>query len=222
MIDRAPARDLRRVSGTCADARVGLGCRCLAGPECQSWAGCRAAGSAAPATRCRTGCSARPSKSSPVLAGQAGVTILNPGTGEILAEHPLVAPGEASVLDAHDGGPRPITPARTVTPGPRRSGRSARSGLSQSSGCATPPPPATPASARNSPSSPRWRPRTAATRLWRRWDGRSRSAGGGPGGVRAILAAGAGVAQPTHPGRRRSSSCRPRPPGRSPPTSSTT
>jgi transposase len=32
-----------------------------------------------------------------VLAGSTGVTILIPGTGEVLAEHPLMAPGESSV-----------------------------------------------------------------------------------------------------------------------------
>lgn len=51
-----------------------------------------------------------------VVADQTGVTILVPQTGEILAEHPLMAPGEASVLDAHYGRPRPNPPARKVTP----------------------------------------------------------------------------------------------------------
>ncbi len=51
-----------------------------------------------------------------VLAGSSGVTILTPGTGEVLAEHPLMAPGEASVLDEHYGRPRSSTPARKVTP----------------------------------------------------------------------------------------------------------
>ena len=37
------------------------------------------------------------------------------GTGEVVAEHTLVAPGEASVLDAHYGGPRPA-PRRAVRP----------------------------------------------------------------------------------------------------------
>ena len=50
-----------------------------------------------------------------VVAASTGVTILAPGTGEILAEHPLMAPGEASVLDAHYGRPRPNTPPRKVT-----------------------------------------------------------------------------------------------------------
>ena len=36
-------------------------------------------------------------------------------TGEVVAEHTLVAPGEASVLDEHYGGPRPA-PRRAVRP----------------------------------------------------------------------------------------------------------
>ena len=51
-----------------------------------------------------------------VLAGSNGVTILIPATGEVLAEHPLMAPGESSVVDAHYGQPRPNPPARKVTP----------------------------------------------------------------------------------------------------------
>jgi hypothetical protein len=43
------------------------------------------------------------------------LTVLEPVTGELLAEHALVAPGEASVLDAHYGRPRPDHPHR----GPR-------------------------------------------------------------------------------------------------------
>lgn len=37
-------------------------------------------------------------------------------TPVMLAEHRLVGPGEASVIDAHYGGPRPATPARPVRP----------------------------------------------------------------------------------------------------------
>jgi len=51
-----------------------------------------------------------------VLTNSTGVTILAPGTGQVLAEHPLKAPGEASVLDVHYGRPRPNAPARKVTP----------------------------------------------------------------------------------------------------------
>jgi hypothetical protein len=51
-----------------------------------------------------------------VLASSSGVTILIPDTGEVLAEHSLVAPGEVSIQDAHYGKPRPNKPARKVTP----------------------------------------------------------------------------------------------------------
>ena len=38
------------------------------------------------------------------------------GTGQVVAEHFLVAPGEASVRDEHYGGPRPASPRRAVRP----------------------------------------------------------------------------------------------------------
>lgn len=38
-------------------------------------------------------------------AGQ--LLIVEPGTGEVVAEHALAAPGEAVIVDAHYGGPRP-------------------------------------------------------------------------------------------------------------------
>jgi len=38
------------------------------------------------------------------------------GAGEVVAEHTLVAPGEALVRDEHYGGPRPDTPRRAVRP----------------------------------------------------------------------------------------------------------
>jgi hypothetical protein len=43
------------------------------------------------------------------------LVVIVTGTGEVIAEHGLVAPGEASVLDAHYGGPRPA-PRRAVRP----------------------------------------------------------------------------------------------------------
>jgi hypothetical protein len=41
--------------------------------------------------------------------------VVAPTTGDIVADHELVAPGESSVLDAHYGGPRPA-PSRKVRP----------------------------------------------------------------------------------------------------------
>jgi hypothetical protein len=37
---------------------------------------------------------------------------LTPGTGQIVAEHAVLAPGETSILDAHYGSARPDKPAR--------------------------------------------------------------------------------------------------------------
>ena len=135
-----------------------------------------------------------------VLASSTGITIVMPGTGEVLAEHPLMAPGEASVLDAHYGRPRPNSPARKVT---------ARTAAEQ-------------AFLALGPAAEQWLRQAAAsgnTRLgpelaelaalqaahgrqallaaleraitFGRWNA---------SGVRSILAAGAGVAQPTDPG----------------------
>lgn len=48
-----------------------------------------------------------------VIVDGPHVTVLDPATGEVHAQHPLVGPGEASILDAHYGGPRPA-PRRSV------------------------------------------------------------------------------------------------------------
>lgn len=42
--------------------------------------------------------------------------VIMTGTGEVVAEHVLVAPGEASVRDEYYGGPRPSAPRRAVRP----------------------------------------------------------------------------------------------------------
>lgn len=42
--------------------------------------------------------------------------VIEPITGEVHAEHALVAPGETSILDAHYGRPRPDTPRRGARP----------------------------------------------------------------------------------------------------------
>jgi transposase len=50
-----------------------------------------------------------------VRAGNGRLLAVVTATGEVVAEHILVAPGEASVLDEHYGGPRP-SPRRAVRP----------------------------------------------------------------------------------------------------------
>lgn len=46
----------------------------------------------------------------------ARIRVIDPGTGEILADHPVVPPGEASVLDEHYPTARPTTPRRAIRP----------------------------------------------------------------------------------------------------------
>lgn len=47
-----------------------------------------------------------------VLAGEQRLAVIDPATGEIVADHPLTAPGTASVLDEHYPNPRPDRPSR--------------------------------------------------------------------------------------------------------------
>jgi transposase len=51
-----------------------------------------------------------------LLVDGQGLRVIEPVTGEILAEHTLVAPGETSIVDDHYGGPRPDTPRRAARP----------------------------------------------------------------------------------------------------------
>lgn len=46
----------------------------------------------------------------------ARIRVIDPVTGEIVADHPVVPPGEASVLDEHYPSPRPTTPRRAIRP----------------------------------------------------------------------------------------------------------
>jgi hypothetical protein len=50
-----------------------------------------------------------------VRTDEGRLLVIMTGTGEVVAEHTLVAPGEASVRDEHYGGPRPA-PRRAVRP----------------------------------------------------------------------------------------------------------
>src|SRR5271170_5333581 len=49
-------------------------------------------------------------------ADDGRLLVITTSAGEVVAEHTLVAPGEASVRDEHYGGPRPDTPRRGVRP----------------------------------------------------------------------------------------------------------
>ena len=51
-----------------------------------------------------------------VLVDGPRVQVIDVDTGVVYAEHPLTAPGQASILDDHYGGPRPATPVRAIRP----------------------------------------------------------------------------------------------------------
>lgn len=51
-----------------------------------------------------------------LVAGDGQVRIVEPVTGELVAEHCLVAPGETSILDEHYGSVRPDRPRRAARP----------------------------------------------------------------------------------------------------------
>ena len=70
--------------------------------------------------------------------------VIMAGTGQVIAEHVLVAPGEASVSDEHYGGPR-HAPRRGCGRRPRRRRSSARWGRSRRRSSPALPRPATPA-----------------------------------------------------------------------------
>lgn len=51
-----------------------------------------------------------------VLADDRTLRVIEPVTGEVLAEHTLMPPGETSIVDDHHGGPRPDKPRRAARP----------------------------------------------------------------------------------------------------------
>jgi transposase len=51
-----------------------------------------------------------------VLVDDRTLRVIEPVTGEIHADHTLVAPGETSIVDDHYGGPRPDKPRRAARP----------------------------------------------------------------------------------------------------------
>jgi transposase len=51
-----------------------------------------------------------------VLVEDKTLRVIEPVTGEVFAEHTLVAPGETSIIDEHYGGARPDKPCRAARP----------------------------------------------------------------------------------------------------------
>ena len=110
------------------------------------------------------------------------IRVLEPFTGEIAAEHVLVAPGESSIApDAHYGSSRPDKPRRA--PRPRTDGEKQFLALGETasprSWPALPGPGLRTCPGRSARSSP-CRPPTAQPPSSRRWNGRRSSGGGGP------------------------------------------
>ena len=94
------------------------------------------------------------------LVQNGGRLLIAEPTGEVVADHPLTAPGEASVLDAHYAGPRPA-PSRGPRPKTAPSSSSAPSDRSRKRSSSAPPRSATPGSPPNWTCCWRWAPRTA-------------------------------------------------------------
>jgi len=65
-----------------------------------------------------------------VLVDDRTLRVVEPLTGEVFAEHTLVAPGETSINDDHYGGPRPDKPRRAARQAQRQ--RRLSSNLDQS------------------------------------------------------------------------------------------
>jgi transposase len=141
------------------------------------------------------------------VAGSA-IRILEPFTGEIAAEHPLVAPGEVSITDEHYGSTRPDRPRRA--PRPRTAaekqflalGDAAAAFLTGAAARGYPPWPAR--SARSSPC----RQRTATPPWSRLWNGPRSSAGGAPMTSGRSWPRPARRPNPARPARRSCSPCR--------------
>ncbi len=134
-------------------------------------------------------------------AASTTLTVLMPGTGEVLAEHAVVAPGEVSILDAHYGRARPAVPARKITPRSAAErefcalGDVAQQWLRSAAASGNTrlgPELAELAGLRAAHGEHALLAALARASTFGRWQA---------SGVRAILAAGTGVAQPTRPGQ---------------------
>jgi len=80
-----------------------------------------------------------------VLAGSGRVLIVDTHTGEVVADHGAVAPGDSSVMDEHYGGARPM-PRRAIRPRTLRRNSSAAWVSRRRRSWPVPPHPVTPGS----------------------------------------------------------------------------
>ncbi len=114
-----------------------------------------------------------------VVIDHGALLVVEPGTGAIVAEHDLVAPGETSVLDEHYDGPRPM-PSRGPRRKPQWNNNSALSVTMPRHSWSVRPQSATPAWVKSCRSSWPWVPPTARPCWRRRCTGGWRSNGSVP------------------------------------------
>ena len=114
-----------------------------------------------------------------VVVDHGAVCLLERATGVIVAEHELIAPGSASILDEHYDGPRPA-PSRGPRPKTSVEKRFCDLGRTRKRSWSVPRRSATLAWVRSWRSCSPSGPRTAPTPWWWRCTGRWHSAGSGP------------------------------------------
>jgi hypothetical protein len=149
-----------------------------------------------------------------ITVAETTIRILEPFTGEVAAEHQLVAPGEVSIADDHYGSSRPARPRRA--PRPRTAAEKQFLALGEPAAAFL-----TGAAAAGVTNLPReigeiltCRPRTATPRWRRRWSGPSSSAGGVPVTFAPSWPPAEPRRCPARPGRRWCSPCQRCRPGR--------
>jgi hypothetical protein len=112
-----------------------------------------------------------------LVSESSRVRVVDTATGEVVADHALVAPGRPRSPMRTTAGPG-RRPGGRCDPRPLRRRRSAPSARSRRRSSPALPRPGTPGWAPNWPSSPGSRQRTAGRCCWPRWNARSPSAGG--------------------------------------------
>ena len=99
------------------------------------------------------------------------LSVIAPVTGEVLAEHTLVGPGETSIVDAHYDRPRPDRPNRAPRPRTQVEKDFCALGPVAEAFLVGAAPPGSPSSASNSPTSSPSAPPTVTTRSSPPWSG---------------------------------------------------
>ena len=142
------------------------------------------------------------------------VQVVERFSGEIVADHAVVAPGEVSILDEHYGSTGPDSQPEHREPEPRPSNASSPSARSPSGSCSAPPRPASASCRASSSRSSCSSTPTANRRCSPHWLGRSSSSAGAPMTSARSSPPAAPPPSRGRPAKRCCSPCRPSPPGR--------